>query len=519
MPREQILNLTESRGESDSDIRELTAPEEQKISIGLTFDDLLLYPSYSEILPSEADTSTQVTKRIYITSPLISAAMDTVTLAATSIIMARHGGLGIIHRNLPIERQAAEVDLVKRSENAMISKPVVVYPENTVRDVLEIMVKYHISGVPVVVSVADRTLKGIVTNRDLRFMTEKDYDRSVGEVMTKDNLITVESGTITLEEAKKKLHASRKEKLLVVDREGKLRGLYTIKDIEKTEQFPQASKDSKGRLLVGAAVGVGPDAIQRAELLVHAEVDILAVDAAHGHSKNVIDMVSYLKKTYPNVEVVAGNVATQDGVKALYDAGADAVKVGVGPGSICTTRIIAGVGVPQMTAIFDCAKMAYKLGIPIIADGGIQYSGDIVKALAGGASSVMLGALLAGTDESPGEKTQYQGRTYKVYRGMGSVEAMREGSADRYSQGNMGTNKMIPEGIVGRVPDRGPLSDTLIYLMGGLKAGMGYLGARNLHQLRANAKFLRITRAGLKESHVHDVAITSEPSNYRSESF
>jgi IMP dehydrogenase len=434
--------------------------------------------------------------------------------------MARHGGLGVIHRNLPPERQAEEVEMVKKSENGMITHPETVFPEQTVKDVLDLMERYRISGVPVIRSASDRTLLGIVTNRDLRFMTERDWGLKVGDVMTKDDLVTVTAPNITLEEAKAKLHQHRKEKLLVVDGNFALKGLYTIKDIEKTEQYPKASKDQLGRLRVGAAVGVGESALARAELLVRAEVDVLAVDSAHGHSKNVIDIVRALKRRYPQVEVVAGNVATADGVKALADAGCDAVKVGVGPGSICTTRVVAGVGVPQMSAIFACSEEAARHGgLPVIADGGIQYSGDIVKALAGGASTVMLGSVLAGTDESPGEKTLFQGRAYKTYRGMGSIEAMREGSADRYSQSGRDSSKLIPEGIVGRVPDRGPLSDTIYQLAGGIRAGMGYVGARNLDELRLKARFIRITRAGLKESHVHDVAITSEPSNYRLESF
>jgi IMP dehydrogenase len=493
---------------------------DHKFRTGLTFDDLLLEPCYSEVLPGDVDISTSLTKNISISSPLVSAAMDTVTLSSTAIVMARHGGIGVIHRNLPPSHQAAEVEMVKKSENGMITHPEVVYPTNTVKDVLDLMTKFRISGVPVIKGPGDRTLVGIVTNRDLRFMTEKDYGLKVEEVMTKDDLVTVTAPNISLEEAKIKLHQNRKEKLLVVDENYALKGLYTIKDIEKTEQYPNASKDSLGRLRVGAAVGVGDVALERAELLVAAEVDILAIDSAHGHSRNVLEVVKNLKKRFPNVEIIAGNVATKDGVKALFDAGADAVKVGVGPGSICTTRVIAGVGVPQMSAIFDCSEEGDRLGLPIIADGGIQYSGDIVKALAGGAAAVMLGSVLAGTDESPGEKTLYQGRAYKVYRGMGSLEAMREGSADRYGQsGVLGGSKLIPEGIVGRVPDRGPLSDTLYQLMGGLRAGMGYVGAHNLEELKKNARFIRITRAGLRESHVHDVAITSEPSNYRLENF
>jgi IMP dehydrogenase len=483
---------------------------------GLTFDDLLLEPAYSDILPSEADVSSAISRNISLNIPIVSAAMDTVTLSGTAIVMARHGGVGIIHRNLPAKYQAEEVEMVKKSENGMIKNPEVAYPSNTVREVLEIMKKYKISGVPVVVAPDDRHLVGIVTNRDLRFLREQDYETRVTELMTpKEHLVTVRELNISLEEAKKKLHENRKEKILVVDDDFVLKGLYTYKDVEKNDAFPSASKDELGRLRVGAAVGVGKDHLDRAELLVEAEVDLLAVDSAHGHSKNVIDMVRQLKRLF-KVDVIAGNVATAEGVKALADAGADAVKIGVGPGSICTTRVIAGVGVPQMSAIFNCTAAAREAGIPLVADGGVQYSGDIVKALAGGASTVMLGALLAGTDESPGETTLFQGRTYKVYRGMGSIEAMREGSADRYGQASS-TSKLIPEGILGRVPSRGPLSDTLFQLTGGIRAGMGYVGARNLAELREKAKFLRITRAGLKEGHVHDISITSEPPNYRPE--
>jgi IMP dehydrogenase len=485
---------------------------------GLTFDDLLLEPAYSDVLPSETDISAKVSRNIHLNIPVVSAAMDTVTLSATAIVMARHGGIGIIHRNLPPKYQAEEVAVVKKSENGMIKNPEVVFPGKTVREVLDIMRKFKISGVPVVASEEDWHLVGIVTNRDLRFLKENEYDTRVSEIMTtKEHLVTVKEPHISLEAAKRKLHENRKEKLLVVDDDFVLKGLYTFKDIEKNDQYPSASKDELGRLRVGAAVGVGDEGLRRAELLVAAEVDLLAVDSAHGHSKNVVDIVRELKSRH-KVDVVAGNVATPDGVRALVDAGADAVKVGVGPGSICTTRVIAGIGVPQMTAILNCTKVARELGVPVVADGGIQYSGDMVKALAGGASTVMLGALLAGTDESPGETTLFQGRTYKVYRGMGSIEAMREGSADRYGQsGSLAPSKLIPEGILGRVPSRGPLSDTLFQLTGGLRAGMGYVGARTLAELQAKARFLRITRAGLKEGHVHDISITSEPPNYRSE--
>ncbi len=482
---------------------------------GLTFDDLLLMPGYSEVLPGEVDLTTNLTREIVLKTPLVSAAMDTVTESGTAITMARHGGLGIIHKNMSIERQAFAVEKVKKSESGMIVDPVTVTPEARVRDVLKLMEEYRISGVPVV---REGELKGIVTNRDLRF--ETDYDRPVSEVMTKDNLVTAEEG-ITLEQAKAKLHQNRIEKLLVVNRQGRLVGLITIKDIEKVRKYPNAAKDSKGRLRAGAAIGANAEALERTAALVAARVDVVVIDSAHGHSRNVIDTVRLVKRTYPELAVIAGNVATAEGVAALAEAGADAVKVGVGPGSICTTRIIAGVGVPQMTAIFECSKEARRHQIPILADGGIKFSGDVVKALAGGAATIMIGSLFAGTEESPGEKILYQGRTYKTYRGMGSIEAMREGSADRYGQSithdhqAAGSGKLVPEGIVGRVPYRGLLSESIYQLVGGLRAGMGYLGAANLAELAAKARFLRITSAGLKESHVHDVIITKEAPNYR----
>ncbi len=476
-----------------------------------TFDDLLLVPKYSEVLPSEVDVSTRLTRNIRMNIPLISAAMDTVTESATAITMARHGGIGIIHRNMSIERQCLEVERVKKSESGMIIDPVTVKPDQTVREVLEIMARYKISGVPVVEE--DNRLVGIVTNRDLRF--ETDMNKKVREVMTKEDLVTAKEG-ITLEESKKILHKHRIEKLLIVDDQGRLKGLITIKDIEKIKKYPNACKDSLGRLRVGAAVGVGPDLEERVAGLVEVDVDVIVVDSAHGHSKNVIKAVEKIKSMYPDLDVIAGNVATAEGVKALVEAGADAVKVGVGPGSICTTRIIAGVGVPQMTAIMECAEEARKYDVPIIADGGIKYSGDITKALAGGAESVMIGSLFAGTEESPGELIIYQGRTYKVYRGMGSLEAMKEGAKDRYMAVEEG-GKLVPEGIVGRVPYRGPLADNIFQLVGGLKAGMGYLGCRNIKELQEKAEFVRITPAGLRESHVHDVIITKEAPNYRIE--
>ncbi|MDR2141372.1 MAG: IMP dehydrogenase [Deltaproteobacteria bacterium] len=479
---------------------------------GLTFDDLLLAPGYSEVLPTAVDLAARLTNNITLSIPIISAAMDTVTESATAITMARHGGLGIIHKNMRVDEQAFEVEKVKKSESGMIVDPVTVTPETQVFEVKKLMEQYHISGVPVV---SGGELKGIVTNRDLRF--ETDYNRPVDEVMTKNNLITAEEG-ITLSEAKAKLHANRIEKLLVVDDNGYLVGLITIKDIEKVRQFPQACKDSQGRLRVGAAVGVTPDSLDRVSALVKAKVDLLAVDSAHGHSQNVLAMVKKIKTAFPEIDLMAGNVATAEGTRALFEAGADCVKVGVGPGSICTTRIVAGVGVPQMTAIFQSAAEAAKWGRSIVADGGIKFSGDIVKAIAGGAAVVMLGSLFAGTEESPGEKILYQGRTYKTYRGMGSIEAMREGSADRYGQRVIDENsKLVPEGIVGRVPYRGTLSESIFQLTGGLRAGLGYVGATNLAELRKKARFIRITSAGLKESHVHDVIITKEAPNYRLE--
>jgi IMP dehydrogenase len=485
---------------------------------GLTFDDLLLIPSYSEILPGEVDLSARLTRDIVLKTPLISAAMDTVTESKAAITMARQGGLGIIHKNMSIENQAFEVEKVKKSESGMIVDPVTVSPEASVQDVLTVMEQYRISGVPVV---AGGDLKGIVTNRDLRF--ETNYQRPVSEVMTSENLITAEEG-ITLEQAKAKLHQNRIEKLLVVDRAGRLVGLITIKDIEKVRKYPNASKDAKGRLLAGGAVGANAEALDRAAALVAAKVDTVVIDSAHGHSRNVIETVRLIRRTFPDLSIIAGNVATAEGVAALAEAGADSVKIGVGPGSICTTRIVAGVGVPQMTAIFECAAEAGKRGVTIVADGGIKFSGDIVKALAGGAAAIMVGSLFAGTEESPGEKILYQGRTYKTYRGMGSIEAMREGSADRYGQcitneaENSAATKLVPEGIVGRVPYRGLLSETVYQLVGGIRAGMGYLGAASLAELMAKARFVRITSAGLKESHVHDVIITKEAPNYRLDS-
>lgn len=482
---------------------------DETIREGLTFDDLLLVPAESSILPHEVDTSTILTKNITLKIPVISAAMDTVTESRTAICMAQEGGIGIIHRNMSIQRQTLEVDKVKKSESGMIVDPITMEPEQKVKDALELMSRYRISGVPIVRS---RKLVGILTNRDLRF--ETDLDQAVSNVMTKENLVTV-STDITLEDSKRLLHKHRIEKLLVVDDEFNLKGLITIKDIEKIKKFPSACKDSLGRLRVGAAVGI-LDREERIEALMTAGADVIAIDTSHGHTKGVIDAVRDTKQNFPKCELIAGNVATYEGAEALIKAGVDAVKVGVGPGSICTTRIIAGVGVPQMSAIRDCCKASLKYDIPIITDGGIKYSGDIVKALGAGSHSVMIGGLFAGTEESPGETIFFQGRSYKVYRGMGSLEAMKAGSRDRYYQGEEmeGTMKLVPEGIEGRVPFRGPLSSSLYQLIGGLKAGMGYVGCRTISELRENVKFVRITSAGLRESHVHDVIITKEAPNY-----
>lgn len=486
--------------------------DNQSIKEGLTFNDLLLVPGESTILPIDVDVKTVLSRNISLNIPIVSAAMDTVTESEAAIALARQGGLGFIHKNMTIESQALEVEKVKKSESGMIIDPITIDPEQEIFEVLNIMKKYRISGVPVV---KKGNLVGIITNRDLRF--ETNLDRKIGEVMTKDNLATAPVG-ITLEESKKILHKRRIEKLLVVDDAGKLKGLITIKDIEKIKKYPNSCKDNIGRLRVGAAIGVGPDREERIDRLKAANVDVIVIDAAHGHSTGVIEAVKDTKKNFPKLELIAGNVATAEGARALIDAGVDAVKVGIGPSSICTTRVIAGVGVPQMTAIMECAREAAKANIPIIGDGGLRFSGDITKALAGGALSVMVGSLLAGTEESPGETELFQGRTYKVYRGMGSIEAMREGSKDRYFQEMIvGESKLVPEGIVGRVPYRGPLADTIYQLIGGLKAGMGYVGARDIKELQAKARFLKITAAGIKEGHVHDVIITKEAPNYQLE--
>jgi len=481
---------------------------EDHVREALTFDDLLLVPAESGILPKDVNLSTMLTRNIQLNIPIVSAAMDTVTESTTAICLAQEGGIGIIHRNMSIERQAIEVDKVKKSESGMIVDPITVEPEQKVHEALEMMNRYRISGVPVV---KNRRLMGILTNRDLRF--ETDLEQPVANVMTKDKLVTV-SSTISLDESKKLLHKHRIEKLLVVDEQYNLRGLITIKDIEKIKKYPYACKDSLGRLRVGAAVGI-TDREARIDALIATGVDAIVIDTSHGHSSAVIDAIRDTKKNFPQCELIAGNVATEEGAEALIMAGVDAVKVGVGPGSICTTRIVAGVGIPQISAIRDAYRMASRHNIPVISDGGIKYSGDIVKAIAAGAQSVMIGSLFAGTEESPGETILYQGRSYKVYRGMGSLEAMKTGSRDRYFQDDIEENlKLVPEGIEGRVPFRGSLSASIYQLMGGLKAGMGYVGCATIPELITKARFVRITAAGLKESHVHDVIITKEAPNY-----
>ena len=475
-----------------------------------SFDDVLLVPGYSDVLPKDVDTTTRLTRNLTLNIPLVSAAMDTVTEAETSISMAREGGIGFIHRNMSVESQVIEVDRVKKSESGMIVDPVTIDPEKPVAEVLVMMKKYRISGVPVT---KDDQLVGIVTNRDLRFETE--LEKPVSAVMTSDNLVTVQEG-ITLQDSKKLLHEHRIEKLLVVDSNGQLKGLITIKDIEKIKKYPNACKDSMGRLRVGAAIGVGPDMMERTEALVNADADVIVIDTSHGHSKNVIDAVVKLKGTFNDLELIAGNVGTEKGAEDLIKAGVDGVKIGIGPGSICTTRIVAGIGVPQITAIYACRDISDKTGIPLIADGGIRFSGDLTKAIGAGAHSIMIGGLLAGTEESPGEQIFYQGRSYKVYRGMGSLEAMRKGSKDRYYQTEQEEDdKLVPEGIVGRVPYRGSVSGNIHQLLGGLKAGMGYCGCHTIDELRQHARFMAISAAGMRESHVHDVIITKEAPNYR----
>ena len=478
----------------------------------LTFDDVLLVPAFSEVLPKEVDVSTPFTRTIRLNIPLVSAAMDTVTESGTAICMAQEGGIGIIHRNMPVSEQGIEVDKVKKSESGMILNPITMDPEQKIYEAMEIMKKYRISGLPIT---KNGKLVGILTNRDLRF--ERRLDEKISVVMTKDRLITVPVGT-TLEASKEILHKNRIEKLLVVDEQNNLKGLITIKDIEKMRKYPNSCKDPHGRLRVGAAIGPGKDREARTDALIKAGVDVLVLDTAHGHSRDVLDAIRDTKKNVPDCQLIGGNVATREGALDLIKAGVDAVKVGVGPGSICTTRVIAGVGIPQLSAIIETSEVSERYEVPVVADGGIKFSGDITKAIAAGARSVMIGNLFAGTDESPGEIVLYQGRSYKVYRGMGSIEAMKEGSKDRYFQGDVESEaKLVPEGIEGRVPYRGVLSDSVQQLIGGMKAGMGYLGAKTVQELQQKAKFIRITSSGLKESHVHDVIITKEAPNYRLE--
>ncbi|HHV39255.1 MAG TPA: IMP dehydrogenase [Tepidimicrobium sp.] len=474
---------------------------------GLTFDDVLLVPGKSEILPKEVKTHTNLTRSIKLSIPIISAGMDTVTEARLAIAIAREGGLGIIHKNMSIEDQALEVDRVKRSEHGVITDPFYLSPDHIVSDALELMERYHISGVPIVDE--DRKLVGIITNRDIRF--ERDTTQKIDDVMTKENLVTARIG-ITMDEALEELKKYKIEKLPLVDDDYKLSGLITIKDIEKSIEYPDAAKDESGRLLAGAAVGITEDMMERVAALVDAQVDVLVVDTAHGHSKGVIDAVKRIKIEYPELQVIAGNVATAEATIDLIEAGADAVKVGIGPGSICTTRVVTGIGVPQVTAILNCAKAAKEYDIPIIADGGIKYSGDITKAIGAGANVVMIGSLFAGTEESPGEEELYEGRRFKVYRGMGSIGAMQAGSKDRYFQEDI--NKLVPEGVEGRVPYRGPLGDVIYQLMGGLRSGMGYIGAKDINDLHEKARFMRITSASLIENHPHDINITKEAPNY-----
>jgi IMP dehydrogenase len=478
----------------------------------LTFDDVLLVPAFSEVLPKEVDVSTPLTRTIRLNIPLVSAAMDTVTESRTAICMAQEGGIGIIHKNMPVPEQVFEVDKVKKSESGMILNPITMDPEQKIYEALEIMKKYRISGLPIT---KNGKLVGILTNRDLRF--ERRLDEKISVVMTKDRLITVPVGT-TLEASKEILHKNRIEKLLVVDEQNNLKGLITIKDIEKMRKYPNSCKDPLGRLRVGAAIGPGKDREARTDALIKAGVDVLVLDTAHGHSRDVLDAIRDTKENFPDCQLIGGNVATREGALDLIKAGVDAVKVGVGPGSICTTRVIAGVGIPQLSAIIETSEVSERYEVPVVADGGIKFSGDITKAIAAGARSVMIGNLFAGTDESPGEIVLYQGRSYKVYRGMGSIEAMKEGSKDRYFQGDVESEtKLVPEGIEGRSPYRGVLSDSIQQLIGGMKAGMGYLGAKTVQELQQKAKFIRITSSGLKESHVHDVIITKEAPNYRLE--
>lgn len=475
---------------------------------GLTFDDVLLIPAESHVLPSQVDISTHLTKKIKLNTPIMTAAMDTVTEADMAIAIAREGGIGIIHKNMSIERQADQVDMVKRSENGVIVDPFFLAPENTVREADNLMGRYKISGVPIC---ENGKLVGIITNRDLRFMSGSDFDQKIENVMTKDHLVTAPVGT-TLKDAQEILRHHRIEKLPIVDEKGYLKGLITIKDIEKAVQYPNSARDEGGRLLCGAAIGATADVLDRVAALVEAQVDVVVLDSAHGHNSGIIEAVKKVKKAYPDLQLIAGNVATAEGTRALIEAGADCVKIGIGPGSICTTRVVAGIGVPQVTAISDCAEEAEKMGKRIIADGGIKYSGDVVKAIAAGGSAVMLGSLLAGTEEAPGALEIYQGRQFKVYRGMGSLAAMEKGSKDRYFQED--AKKLVPEGVEGRVAYKGALSDTIFQLLGGLRSGMGYCGTPDIESLRHDADFIRITNAGLVESHPHDINITKEAPNY-----
>ena len=484
--------------------------EEKFVKEGLTFDDVLLIPAESNVLPSEVDFSTQLTKTIRLNAPILTAAMDTVTESDMAIAIAREGGVGIIHKNMTIERQADQVDRVKRSENGVIVNPFFLSPDNLVKEADEIMGRFKISGVPIC---QDGVLVGIITNRDMRFMEGDDFEQPIKNVMTKENLVTAPVGT-TLKEAQGILRKHRIEKLPLVDDQIHLKGLITIKDIEKAVRYPNSARDKGGRLLCGAAIGATKDVLDRVAALVEAQVDVVTLDSAHGHNNGVLDAVRLVKKHYPDLQVIAGNVATAEGAKALIDAGADCVKVGIGPGSICTTRVVAGIGVPQITAVYDAALEASKQGIPVIADGGIKYSGDVVKALAAGASAVMLGSMVAGCKESPGEYELYQGRQFKVYRGMGSLGAMNQGSGDRYFQGEQ--KKFVPEGVEGRVPYKGPLADTVFQLLGGLRSGMGYTGCGTIQELHDKAQFVKITGAGLRESHPHDIQITKEAPNYAS---
>ncbi|MGE3258353.1 MAG: IMP dehydrogenase [Geobacter sp.] len=485
----------------------------EKLPEGLTFDDVLLLPAHSLVLPRDVNLTTRLSRNIALNIPLVSAAMDTVTESRAAIAMAREGGIGIIHKNMTIQEQAHEVDKVKKSESGMIVDPITMRPTQKIREALEIMARYRISGVPVINKRGK--LVGILTNRDLRF--ETDFDLPISERMTKKNLVTVPVGT-TLEQAKEHLKHTRVEKLLVVDDDRNLKGLITIKDIEKVKKYPHSCKDSLGRLRVGAAVGPTAEMEARIEALMKAGVDVVVIDTAHGHSQGVIDAVIRAKATFPGIEIIAGNIATAAAAEALIKAGADGIKVGIGPGSICTTRVVAGVGVPQITAIMECSRVAHKHGVPVIADGGIKFSGDLPKAVTAGADVVMIGSLFAGTEESPGDTVLYQGRTYKSYRGMGSIGAMKEGSKDRYFQSDVGDDvKLVPEGIEGMVPLRGPLSANIHQLIGGLRSGMGYTGCATIKELQENGRFIRITGAGLKESHVHDVTITKEAPNYRAQ--